>query len=81
MIQSDSETHLFLLLFYTSKMICIKFELNVMHVVGQVSWVTSLENSEYAETLRDVAGQNRNANNWRCICGAMPNVVLATVQL
>ena len=58
--QSDSETHLFLLLlFYTSKMFCIKFELNVMRVVGQISWVTSIENSDML-MLRGVAGQKGN---------------------
>ena len=49
-------------------MFCIKFELNVMHVVGQISWVTSIENSDML-MLRGVTGQNGNANNWCCIVG------------
>ena len=43
-------------------MFCIKFGLNVMHVVGQISRVTSIENSDML-MLRGVAGQNGNANN------------------
>ena len=79
--QSDSETDLFLLLlYYTSKMFCIKFELNVMHMVGQISCVTSIENSDML-MLRDVTGPNGNTNDWCGICGTIPNAVLATVQL
>ena len=42
--------------------------------------ITSMENSDML-TLKGVAGQNGNANNSCCICGAMPNAVLTTVQL